>query len=292
MATATVDGRALSYEVIGEQRPGGRPWAITPGGRASKDEPGIRDMAEALAERGNQVLIWSRPNTGASDVCFEGDTESEMQADALAGLLRHLDLAPAVVVGGSGGSRVSLLTAARHPDVAAALALWWISGGTYGLMSVGNHYCNATIRAAWQQGMEAVADLPEWQAVCVDNPGNRQRILDQDPDRFVETFERWMLAYCPCGDELVPGLPFDQARAMTIPTLVLRSGASDIHHRRATSEQIADVLPDARLVEPPWDDGEWHERQAARTSGASAGLFVRWNLLVPMLTEWADEVLR
>ena len=42
-----------------------------------------------------------------------------MQADALAGCCEHLDMAPAVIAGGSGGARVSLLAAARHPDVAA-----------------------------------------------------------------------------------------------------------------------------------------------------------------------------
>src|SRR5438477_11583979 len=134
MATAMVNGLNISYEVIGD---GDRPWTITPGGRYSKDSPGIRQLAEALAANGNRVLIWDRPNCGASDVCFDGETESDMQADALAGLLTHLDMTPAVIIGGSGGSRVSLLTAARHREIAAGLALWWISGGNYGLMSIG-----------------------------------------------------------------------------------------------------------------------------------------------------------
>ena len=125
MPHATVNDLTIAYEVIGE----GRPWAITPGGRFSKDFPGVRELAEALAEAGNQVLIYDRPNCGASDVCFTGASESAMQADTLAALLRHLDLAPAVISGGSGGARVSLLTASRHPDVAAGLAVWWISGG-------------------------------------------------------------------------------------------------------------------------------------------------------------------
>src|SRR5262245_58679254 len=137
MATATVDGLSIAYEVVGD----GRPWIITPGGRDSKDTPGVRELAAALAERGNQVVIWDRPNTGESDVCFEGESESEMQADALAGLIAHLGLGPTVIAGGSGGSRVSLLAAARHPDVAAALALWWISGGVVGLIGLGTHYC-------------------------------------------------------------------------------------------------------------------------------------------------------
>ena len=61
-----------------------------------------------------------------------------MQADVLAGLLGKLEMAPAVIAGGSGGARVSILTAARHPAVARALAVWWISGGPYGLLTLGD----------------------------------------------------------------------------------------------------------------------------------------------------------
>ncbi len=287
MATATVNGLAIAYEVIGD----GRPWVITPGGRFSKDSPGVRELAEALAAGGNRVLVWDRPNTGASDVCFRGPSESAMQADVLAGLLSHLDMAPAVIAGGSGGSRVSLLTATRHREVAAAVAAWWISGGIYGLLVLGTHYCGGSIRAAWTGGMEAVAALPEWAEVLERNPANRRRFLDQDPQEFIATLERWMVAYCPCGDELVPGLPDADGRALDIPALVFRSGASDPNHTRATSEQLAELLPDARLVEPPWGDDEWLRRSAARAGGAGEGLFVRWPLLAPALLGWAGDVL-
>ena len=289
MATATVNGLTISYEVVGDE--GARPWSITPGGRFPKDDPGLHEMATALAERGNRVLLWDRPNCGESDVSFEGSSESQMQADALAGLLEHLGMTGAVIAGGSGGARVSMLTAITHPGVAAGLAVWWISGGPFGLMSLGMHYCGGSLTAAWDGGMEAVADLPEWAEVIERNPANRDRILAQDRDTFIATMERWMVAYCPCGDELVPGLSFDAARGFELPTLVFRSGTADFHHTRATSEQIADVLPNARLVEPPWGDREWRERQEERTAGITGGLFVRWNLLVPQLQAWADEVL-
>ena len=287
MATATVNGLSIGYDVIGE----GRPWVLTPGGRDSKDTPGLRELATALADRGNRVLIWDRPNTGESDVCFEGESESAMQADAMAGLLTELDMAPAVIAGGSGGSRVALLTAARHPEVATALAVWWISGGVLGLIGLGTHYCSGSIRAAWTGGMEAVAALPEWAEVLERNPGNRRRFLEQDPREFIATFERWMAAYCPCGDQLVPGLDDRAARGLGIPALVFRSGASDLNHRRETSEQVAELLPHARLVEPPWGDREWVERQTARNAGEAPGLFVRWPLLAPVLQDWADDVL-
>src|SRR5262249_48963922 len=142
MPVADVDGLGVAYEVIGS---GDQPWVITPGGRFSKDYGGVRQMAEELAKHGKQVLIWDRPNCGASDVCFTGSSESATQADTLAGLLRQLGMTPAVIIGGSGGARVSLLTAARHPDLALGLAMWWISGGPYGLMLLGVHYCGNSI---------------------------------------------------------------------------------------------------------------------------------------------------
>jgi pimeloyl-ACP methyl ester carboxylesterase len=174
MPTMRVNACSVEYEVIGD----GRPWAITPGGRFSKDSPGVRELAATLAERGNRVLIWDRPNCGASEVCFTGASESAMQADALAALLQDLDMTPAVIAGGSGGSRVSLLTAARHREVAAGLAMWWISGGVFGLMALGVHYCGESLKAAWNGGMEAVAALPQWAEVIERNPANRQRFLD------------------------------------------------------------------------------------------------------------------
>jgi pimeloyl-ACP methyl ester carboxylesterase len=238
-----------------------------------------------LAATRKQVLIWDRPNTGASEVCFDGDSESVMQADALAGLLRALGMAPAVISGGSGGSRVSLLAAARHPDVARALAVWWISGGPYGLLTLGTHYCGDSIAAAWRHGMEAVVALPEWAEVLERNPVNRAKVLAQDPRTFIETLEQWMLAYCPRPDELVPGLPDADARAMTLPALVFRSGATDPHHTRGTSERLAELLPGAHLREPPWGDREWNDRVEAAASGV--GIFSRWPLLAPPLTEWA-----
>jgi len=285
MAHATVNGLSIGYDVIGE----GRPWVITPGGRFSKDYGGVRELAGALADAGNRVLVWDRPNTGESDVCFDGASESEMQADALAALLRELAMAPAVIAGGSGGSRVSLLTAARHPDVASALAVWWISGGALGLVSLGYHYCSDSIRAAWNDGMESVVALPEWQEVLERNPANRDRMLAMDPASFIDTMEQWMLVYCPCGDDVVPGLPAASAAELDVPALVFRSGRSDLNHPRTTSEAVAAALPDSKLVEPPWGDTEWLERQAARAGGDS--LFARWPLLVPQLLEWADDVL-
>jgi len=279
-----IDGTMLSYDVVGESGPS---WVITPGGRFGMDAPGIRQLAEVLAAAGQRVLIWDRPNCGGSDVRFDGPSESEMQADALAGLLRELDLAPAVVMGGSGGARVSLITALRHPEVTDRLAMLWISGGVYGLLLLAVHYCGESLRTAWEGGMEAVVELPEWAEVLARNPRNRSRFLTLDPMAFVETMERWMLAYCPRPGVTVPGLDDDELDALEVPTLVFRSGTSDPHHTRATSEALHRLIRRSRLVEPPWGDREWIERGRAAREGTGA-LFERWPRLAPQLLEFAS----
>ena len=282
MATVDIDGVTIAYDIVGD----GRPWVITPGGRFSKDTPGVRQLAEALAAHGQRVLIWDRPNTGASSVCFTGRSESEMQSDHLARLLAAVDMAPAVIMGGSGGARVSLLTAANHPEVAEKLAMLWISGGVYGLMNLAIVYCGEPIRAAWSGGMKAVIELPGWAEVLERNPTNRDRFLAMDPRQFIEALERWMLVYCPDPAMALPGLSVAQCSSVQVPTLIFRSGESDPHHPRATSEYVHSLIAGSRLVEPPWGDSEWNERSAASREGAGF-LFERWPLLAPQLLEFA-----
>ncbi len=209
-----------------------------------------------------------------------------MQADALAGLLRALDLGPAIVMGGSGGARVSLLTAVRHPDVTSKLAMVWISGGVYGLLLLAVHYCGESLRAAWEGGMEAVVALPEWSEALERNPRNRERFLALEPAQFIATLERWMLVYCPGPGMTVPGLLDTDLAALTVPTLVFRSGKSDPHHTRSTSERLHELIPGSQLVEPPWPDDEWIRRGEAARNGTGA-LFERWPLLAPQLLEFA-----
>ena len=286
MPVVELDGSEIAYDVIGD----GQPWILTPGGRFTKDVGGLPEMAGALAEQGRTVVTWDRPNCGGSSVVFRGQSESEVQAEALGALLRHLDLGPTIIAGGSGGARVSLLAAARNPDVAAGLAMWWISGGVPGLLQLAGYYCMPSLDAAWHGGMEAVAALDQWREVIGGNPRNRERFLALDRQEFLEVMDRWALAYCPCENTLVPGLDATDIDRLAVPILVFRSGESDMSHTRATSEALAAGLPGAELVEPPWGDSEWNERRAAiETTGS---LFVRWPLLVPQLVEWADRTVK
>lgn len=282
MPKVNVGGVNIAYELIGG---GKRAAVITPGGRFSKDTPGVRELAHEIAKGGFRVLIWDRPNCGESDLCFRGKSESILNADTLAGLLRAVDLAPALVIGGSAGSRVSLLTAIRDPAVVERLFLLWISGGAVGLASLAYFYCHDPLAAAAMGGMAAVAALPGFAEPLARNPGNRARLLGEDPQAFIQTMRTWAEGFVATADSPVPGTTAAQLRALKMPTMVLRSGASDFHHPRETSEGVHALIPGARIAEPPWGDREWIERMQAQAKGE--GLFSRWPLLAPQILAFA-----
>ena len=139
--------------------------------------------------------------------------------------------------------------------------------------------------------MEAVVALPEWAEVIERNPANRDAVPRPDPDDFIATHGAVDGGLLAGHRRRRPRPDGRRGRGFARPALVFRSGESDLHHPRSTSERVAAALPGARLVEPPWGDREWRERQDERNRGVTAGLFVRWHLLVPQLQAWADEVL-
>jgi pimeloyl-ACP methyl ester carboxylesterase len=64
MARIQISGLGIEYELLG---PKDAPAiALTPGGRFAKDSPGLPELAQALAAGGRRVLLWDRPNCGAS----------------------------------------------------------------------------------------------------------------------------------------------------------------------------------------------------------------------------------
>ncbi len=284
MSTIEIGGIGISYEIMGQ---GERTAVITPGGRFSKDTPGVRPLAERLAAGGLRVLIWDRPNCGESDICFDGPSESIQNADTLCGLLRALDFGPTLLVGGSGGARESLLAAIRHPDMVDRLFLLWISGGAIGLATLPSFYCADSAIAAAMNGMEAVANLPGWKEQVTRNPANRDRLLQQDVPAFIEKMQAWSWAFFPKDGSPVPGLVPSDLKALDMPVMVLRSGRSDVHHTRETSEAVHALIPGAQIAEPPWGDREWIERLEASTK--EEGLFARWPLLAPQILDFTRD---
>ncbi len=277
-------GVAIAYALIGD---GPLTAAITPGGRFSKDVDGIRPMAQELAKSGYTVLIYDRPNCGESDICFTGISESHQNADTLAGLIRGLGWGPSLLIGGSGGARETLLAAIHHPDVVSRIFILSLSGGAIGIATLPITYNAESAMAAQWHGMAGVADLPMWNEVNTRNPGNRARFLAMDAAGFGQIMRRWAEAFMPLSGVPIPCVTAQQLGAITVPVMVLRSGISDIHHSRETSEAVAEMIQGAELVEPPWGDSEWMDR-LGETLGGGRGLFVNWPKLVPQILAFAS----
>ena len=278
MPRATINGIGIEYEVHGDS---GHPVILTPGGRFHMDTPGIREFAQALAAGGRRAIIYDRPNCGKSDACLLGESESEMQAEALSGLIRHLDFGPTAIIGGSGGSRVSMLAAARDPDMCSHLALWWISGEPIGLMQLATYYAGEAASLCSVGGMEAVMNATSWAENFAMNPKAREFIRDQDPRHFIAVMQKWASAYVPSDISPVPGMkPVDFAR-ITVPTLVYRSHISDLSHTRTTSEWVARLIPQADFRDPPWRDDEWNYQSGRTAAGEGHSLFISWQKLAP-----------
>jgi hypothetical protein len=130
--------------------------------------------------------------------------------------------------------------------------------------------------------MEAVTQVPEMAELISRNPANRERILSQDVETFCATMQRWGASFLPEPGSPVPGLAPADYQEIELPVLVFRSGESDPHHPRYTSEQVQALLPNATLAEPPWGDREWIDRML----DSSNGLFRSWGKLAPQLVHF------
>jgi pimeloyl-ACP methyl ester carboxylesterase len=286
MARKKIDGIGIEYELVGDA--GAPVVALTPGGRYSKDEPGVPELARELAAGGKRVLLWDRPNCGLSDVSLEGETESTMHADVFAQLIRELDLGPIALAGGSAGSRISLLAAARVPELVTHLVIWWISGGPIGLMQLASYYCGDPAGRLSRGTMEDVLAAPCWAEQVRRNPQAREYLLSWDADAFIEKMQQWALAYAPSKESPVPGMTPEFFAQLKMPVLIMRNGRKDLAHTRATSDLVHELIPHSKMIDPPWEEDEWNQGTLRRAAGKQAGPFVSWPKAAPIILDFTS----
>ena len=282
MARIEIAGLGIEYELLGD--PAAPPVAVTPGGRFSKDAAGIRELGEALAAEGKRVLLWDRPNCGASDLCFEGESESKLQAQVLCGLIEALDLGPTALAGGSSGSRVSMLAAAHRPELVSHLVLWWISGGISGLLMLASYYCCESAVAASMGGMERVAAMPIWAEQIERNPRSRAFILGQDPNDFIARMEKWAATYIPSEGSPLPSTSAEDLARLTMPVMIFRGSPTDLFHPAWVCELVHRHIPGSQLVDPPWPDDVF-----ARRMLDGSGLFADCPQLAPAIAAFLSR---
>lgn len=283
-----VNGGAVVYEILGNE---GDFIAMTPGGRFSKDIPGLRPLAEALVEGGYRVLLWDRPNCGKSEVQFYGQSESHMRADTLAQLITKLDIGPCIIAGGSGGARDSMLTTMLYPELVRKLVVWNIVGGVYGSFVLGGHYVVPSILAVRGLGIEGLLKVPEWRERIAQNPANEQRFRALDPDAFLKVMLRWLNAYVPKPGQTIPGVTDDMFDNITVPTLIIRGGENDWDHPKRTAMEVHCLIKGSQLIDPPWPEDAWERagEQMARSGGKDFCLFDTWVQAAPAILDFLEQ---
>jgi len=280
-------GGKVVYEILGES---GDFIVLTPGGRFSKDIPGLRPLAQALVDGGYRVVLWDRPNCGKSDVQFYGQSESHMRAETLHALVTALGIGPCIIAGGSGGARDSMLTIMLYPEIATKLVVWNIVGGVYGTFVLGAHYITPNIRPVLTMGMEGLLHLREWKERIADNPANEARLLALDPDEFVKVMMRWLNAFVSKPGQTIPGVEDEMFDNITVPTLIIRGGEDDWDHPKRTSLEVSCLIKGSELIDPPWPEDAWEQAAKDNAQGKVKhfNMFDTWVQAAPAILKFLD----
>ncbi len=289
MAETEVNGGIVVHEFVGPED--GEVVVLTPGGRFSKDYPGVRELAEGIAEGGKRVLLWDRPNCGASDIQIYGKSESHMRAETLGLLLEELGIEEVVKLGGSGGARDSIVFALMYPEKVTRLGLWNIVGGNFSTMSLAGVYILNELRTVWAKGIEGIIGLEGlaggWTDLIAANPRNADRLRAIGAEQFERVMNRWLDAFIPKPNEPIPGVTEYELGEITVPTLIIRPGIEDHDHPPTTSFRVHTLIKGSRLIEPPWPEDAWEQGARDREAG-TGGIFQSWVLAAPTFVDFID----
>ncbi|MBC7434568.1 MAG: alpha/beta hydrolase [Bdellovibrionales bacterium] len=248
MPIQNIRGLNINYEVTGTSGP----WvALVTGGRRGYQE--FISFARKLAAKGFRVVLHDRRNTGASDIRIEGEEgEEEIWADDLVLLLKHLGATPAFVGGTSSGARLSLLTYLRHPEAVRALLLMRITGGDFAAGRLPNMYYGQFIAAARQGGMPAVCATEQYQERIAANPGNRERLMAMDAQRYIAVMQHWLDIFLRGPRAPVLGMTEQALRSIRVPTILIPG--NDNTHSSVHGMAAAELIPGAQLYRLPIED--------------------------------------
>jgi pimeloyl-ACP methyl ester carboxylesterase len=253
------DDVTLAADAHGD--PDGRPVVLLHGGGQTRHA--WHHTAEQLAAAGNHVLNVDLRGHGDSDWSPDGDYTFHRFAADVSAVARQCARPPALV-GASLGGIASLLAAGEAPAddaVATALVLVDVAPRT-------EQRGVDRIRAFMRQGLSGFDSLEEAaDAIASYNPhrprpaslsGLTKNLRRRDDGRW---YWHWDPAFM-VPDEPDTGSPIDgmpqrrgipqddleaAARRITVPTLLVRGGASDLLSEEG-ARHLLDLIPHARLV--------------------------------------------
>jgi pimeloyl-ACP methyl ester carboxylesterase len=258
MPTATINGIEINYETHGSGPP---LLMLAPGGFDSTIDKfrtaGVWSKMDTFGVLGEHYtcIAYDRREAGASGGRVE-PLSWGLYADEAVGLLDHLNIDAAFVLGGCMGCSVGIAVGARHPERTRGLLLHW---------PVGGYNWKVTARARFLQhrdfvaekGLDAVVDVARekpgfwaepkgglWSAVLSHDDAFAKSFVAQDPDRYMAVSD--ISARTLFDRDTAPGAEPEELLAMKIPALIIPG--DDPAHATSAAHYLRECLPQPEFM--------------------------------------------
>jgi pimeloyl-ACP methyl ester carboxylesterase len=272
MATAVIDGIATRYEIVGA----GPPLLMySPGGFDATLEKwrtlGIYARVKPLDHLAKhyRCIVFDRRETGQSGGRVEPVTWSHYVAQGK-GLLDHLGIQQAYLMGGCMGCCSVVAFAVAHPEATVGMILWWpVGGAKYRIR--GRQRFAEHLEYVQQHGLREVVVLAttEGKPFSVDPRGGPWASVIRHDREFADGFarldvERYKqvvadMARALLDRDTAPGAEPEDLLRLDVPTLVV-PGRDDSHPTSA-ARYLEECIPGAEYWDVPVE---------AQTEAASA----------------------
>jgi pimeloyl-ACP methyl ester carboxylesterase len=262
MATARIDGINTRYEVLGSGPP---LLMFSPGGFDATLEKwttlGVYARIKLLDHLVGQYscIVFDRRETGLSGGRIERVTWADYVAQGK-GLLDHLGIDQAHLLGGCMGCSPVVAFGAMYPQLTLSMVLYWPVGGARYRIS-GQQRFAEHLAFVQQQGLAGVADLVarDGKAFNADPRGGPwASVLRHDP-AFAESYvlqdlEHYKLVVAGMARTLLdrdtaPGAEPEDLMRLNIPTLVVPG--KDASHATSAARYFEECLPGAEYWDAP-----------------------------------------
>jgi pimeloyl-ACP methyl ester carboxylesterase len=262
VATALIDGIATRYEIKGAGAP---VLMFSPGGFdatldkwttiASYSKVGLLDHLS----RRFQCVIFDRRETGESGGRVEVVTWADYVRQGY-GLLQHLGIARAHVMGGCMGCSVAMAFGIAHPEATSSLVLWWpVGGARYRIAS--HQRFSEHIGFVKHHGLDAVAALAKssdksfgqdprggpWVAVLRRDEAFATSYVRQDVDRYARIVGE--MGRTLIDRDTSPGAEPEELFRVEAPALIVPG--RDATHATSAARYLEECLPGAQYWDRP-----------------------------------------
>src|SRR5476649_35059 len=262
MATATIDGIATRYEVIGSGAP---LLMFSPGGFDATVEKwstlGVYARVKLLDHlpKRYMCIAFDRRETGQSGGRVERMSWQHFVAQGK-GLLRHLQIERAHLIGGCMGCSVAIAFATAHPQSTMSMILWWPVGGAKYRIK-GQQRFAEHLAFVQQQGLQAVVDLVarDGKPFGADPRGGPWASVIRHDKAFAADYarldaERYKLIVAGMSRGLLdrdtaPGAEPEDLLRLDIPALVVPG--RDESHATSAARYLEECLPRAEYWDMP-----------------------------------------